>query len=192
MNTEDDMNKHRPLRRPPPFPDRSGQRHSEKRLQPYPFREQNTRAALAHCELSDRLGDEKFDCPLKALARRLIKAEGEWIADMREDEAIIVQAVFGLQIKWQATNGARWTGFWTVPLPAGGQIQEEVKAFEQFLASRPEPNAMKAAANSIRHIAALISGYVADMLDHGGRPAPWNEPESRPGPAPQHDTTSHP
>jgi hypothetical protein len=68
-------------------------------------------------------------------------------------------------------------------LPSGGEIQNEVKAFEQFLASRPEPKAMKAAANSIRLVAALISGYMADMSEHGARPAPWNEPESKPGPA---------
>lgn len=110
---------------------------------------------------------------------------------MREDEATIVQAVFGLQIEWQVANGARWTGFWTVPLPSGGEIQTEVKAFEQFLASRPEPKAMMAAANSIRHVAALISGYVADMSKHGARPAPWNEAASKPGPA-YDDATRHP
>jgi hypothetical protein len=191
MNIDDDMNKHRPARPQPPLHKHFAPRHSGKQSQPYPFREQHTQAVLAHCDLSSSPGAERSDCPLKALARRLINAEGEWIADLREDEAIIVQAVFGLQIKWQATNGARWTGFWTVPPPSGGEIQTEVKAFEQFLASRPEPNAMKGAANSIRHIAALISGYVADMSEHGARPAPWNEPESKPGPA-YDDATPHP
>ena len=74
---------------------------------------------------------------------------------------------------------------------SGRRNPERVKAFEQFLASRPEPKAMKAAANSIRHIAALISGYVADMAEHGARPAPWNEPKSKPGPA-YDDATPHP
>lgn len=137
MNTDDDMNKHRPTRPQPPLHKHFGPRHSGKQLQPYPFREQHTQAALAHCDLSSGPGAETVDCPLKALARRLIKAEGEWIANMREDEAIIVQAVFGLQIEWQVANGARWTGFWTVPLPPGGEIQKRLKHLNSFLRAVP-------------------------------------------------------
>lgn len=167
MHTEDKMNEHQPRRRQAPRPLVS-------------HLKANTLAALKHCELSVTPGDEAFDCPLNALARRLITAEGDWVANMLEDEALPLQVVFGLQIEWHAAKGARWTGFWMDPLPAGGEIQKEVKAFEQFLASRPEPKAMRVAAASIRRVAELVSGYVAEMATHGARPAPWNEPEPRP------------
>lgn len=169
MHTEEKMNERRPLRRQAPRPLVSQLKA-------------NTLAALKHCDLSVTPGDEAFDCPLNALARRLITAEGDWVTNMLEDEALTVQAVFGLQIEWQGAKGARWTRFWMVPLPASGEIQKEVKAFEQFLASRPEPKAMRVAADSIRRVAELVSGYVADMATHGARPAPapWNAPEPRP------------
>jgi hypothetical protein len=154
-----------------------GQSLTSEKLLPRPIRERYVQAALAHCELSARPGNEKLDCPLRTLARRLISAEGGWIKDIKEDEAATVQAVFGLQIKWEAAKGARWNGFWMVPLPGVGEIQEEVRAFEQFLAGRPESRATKAAADSIRRIAALISRYLADMAAHAAHPAPWDERE---------------
>ena len=170
MHTEDKMNERRPLRRQAPRPLVSQLKA-------------NTLAALKHCELSVTPGDEAFDCPLNALARRLITAEGDWVANMLEDEALTVQAVFGLQIEWQGAKGARWTRFWTVPLPGGGDTQKEVRAFEQFLAGHPKPNAMKAAANSIRRVAALVVGYSADVAARAARPAPWDEPEAESRPA---------
>ena len=192
MHIEDDSIERQPVRRRAPEPDMHMPPDSAERVRRYPFRETNTLAALAHCELSTRPGDERLDCPLKALARRLIQAEGEWIADIREDEAAAVMAVFGVEIEWKALQGSRWTGFWTVPLPAGGEVQDEVKAFEQFLAGRPEPKAMKVAADSIRRVAALISGYLADIAAHAARPAPWNEPEPEPV-SPRHgDVTEYP
>ena len=192
MNAKNDVNEIRPIRRrrPPPSPATSGRSHPETKVQPYPFQEHHTEAALAHCELSTSPGDERLDCPLKALARLLIITVGEWISDIREDEAVTVQSVFGLKIEWHATTGARWTGFWTVPLPGGWELQEEVKAFEQFLVSRPEPKVMNVAANSIRRVAGLISDYVADMAAHAAGPAPWNGPDARP--AREVDVRLHP
>jgi hypothetical protein len=106
---------------------------------------------------------------------------------MRENEAACVQVVFGLQVEWQAAKGTRWTGFWTVPIPGGGEIQKEVKEFEQFLAGRPAAKAMRTASESIRRVAALVAGYIADMAAHAARPAPWDEPEREARPARQDD-----